>query len=120
MACRRLEMLQNSHRTVEQGFSLGQAVGGLQQAGQVVEVRGDGGMLRPVGGFVDGQGAAAQRFGLDKGAFLRQKQPELIHQASYQLVEASLAGPGDDDRNVRTERLPAGPGAHVLRRRILR
>jgi hypothetical protein len=53
----------DGQRTAHQRLGLGQAVGGLEQLRQVVEVAGHIGMLRPVARLIDGQRTAHQRLG---------------------------------------------------------
>ena len=56
--------LVDGQRPAHQGLGLVQAVGGLKELGQVVEIDGDVGMLGPVAGLVDGQRPAHQGLGL--------------------------------------------------------
>ena len=56
--------LVDGQRSAHQRLRLGQAVGGLEQLGQIIEVDGDIGVILAVAGLVNRQRAAHQRLGL--------------------------------------------------------
>src|SRR5207244_1102463 len=65
LGCSAVGLLVDGQGAAHQRLGLRQAVRGLEQRGQVVEVNGDVGVFLPVGLLVDGQRAALERLGIE-------------------------------------------------------
>jgi hypothetical protein len=100
--------------TLHQRLRLRQAVGGLQQRSQVVEINGHPGMIRPIAGLIDRQGTHIERLRVRIRRLALQQQTKLVQESARRLWDPRSIRKPSHRLGMGRQGIQHRPAAYIL------